>query len=113
MAWTPLLTNFLYRHRLGKKIRNSGATPIFSQLHAAKDGTPTMGGLLIWVTTLVMALGLFLANQLWPGSWLGRLSFLSRSQTYLPLGILVASALIGLLMIGWMSAAVAPRAAAG
>ena len=96
IAWTPLLTNFLYRHKLGKKIRNSGATPIFSQLHAAKSGTPTMGGLLIWVTTLVMALGLFLVNKLWPGSWLGQLSFLSRSQTYLPLGILVASALIGL-----------------
>ena len=45
---TPLLTHFLYKYRLGKKIRNSGATPIFSQLHAHKAGTPTMGGVLIW-----------------------------------------------------------------
>ena len=50
---TPLLTNFLYKHKLGKKIRNSGETPIFSKLHAAKEGTPTMGGILIWGTVLV------------------------------------------------------------
>ena len=96
IAWTPLLTNFLYRHKLGKKIRDNGNTPIFSQLHAAKNGTPTMGGLLIWVTTLIFAVGLFFLARLWPGSWFSQLSFLSRSQTYLPLGILVASALIGL-----------------
>ncbi len=96
MAWTPLLTNFLYRHKLGKTIRNSGDTPIFSQLHAAKSGTPTMGGVLIWVTTLLFALGLSLAAKIWPDTWISQMNFLSRSQTYLPLGILVASALVGL-----------------
>lgn len=96
MAWTPLLTNFLYRYKFGKTIRNNGNTPVFSQLHAAKSGTPTMGGLLIWVTVLVFAVGLAILGWLWPDSWFSRLNFLSRSQTYLPLGILVASALVGL-----------------
>ena len=96
IAWTPLLTNFLYRHKLGKTIRNNGSTPIFSKLHATKSGTPTMGGVLIWVTTLIFALGLALIQWLWPDFWLGKLSFLSRSQTYLPLGILVLVALVGL-----------------
>ncbi len=96
MAWTPLLTNFLYRYKLGKTIRNSGNTPIFSKLHAAKSGTPTMGGVLIWVTTLLFALGLSLAAKIWPDTWISQMNFLSRSQTYLPLGILVASAIVGL-----------------
>lgn len=96
IAWTPLLTNFLYKHKLGKQIRNNGATPIFSQLHAKKSGTPTMGGLLIWVTVLLFAGVLFYLAQLFPGSFLGRLNFLSRTETLLPLGVLVASAVVGL-----------------
>ena len=96
MAWTPLLTNFLYRYKLGKTIRNSGNTPIFSKLHAAKSGTPTMGGVLIWVTTLIFAVGLSLAAKIWPDTWISQMNFLSRSQTYLPLGILIASAVVGL-----------------
>ncbi len=89
MAWTPLLTRFLYRYRLGKHIRDAGEAPIMAGLHAAKAGTPTMGGVLVWGTTLVITLAVaFLAPQF---------SFLSRKETLLPLGVLVASALIGLL----------------
>lgn len=97
MLWTPILTNFLYRYKLGKQIRDEASAPIFSKLHAKKSGTPTMGGLLIWVTTLVLAT---LFGYIWlasPESFLGRLNFLTRSQTLLPLGALVASALVGLL----------------
>lgn len=96
ILWTPLLTNFLYKYKLGKQIRNNGATPIFSQLHAKKSGTPTMGGLLIWVTTLIFAGAFFYLAAFLPGSFLGRLNFLSRTETLLPLGVLVASALVGL-----------------
>ena len=35
--FTPLLTHFLYKYKLGKRIRNNGETPIFSKLHAAKE----------------------------------------------------------------------------
>ena len=97
IAWTPLLTNFLYKYKLGKQIRNSGATPVFSQLHAKKSGTPTMGGLLIWITTLIFAILFFVLAQIFPGSFLGKLNFLSRTETLLPLGALVASALVGLI----------------
>ncbi|MDD2257780.1 phospho-N-acetylmuramoyl-pentapeptide-transferase [Candidatus Falkowbacteria bacterium] len=93
---TPLLTNFLYKHKLGKKIRNSGETPIFSKLHAAKEGTPTMGGVLIWGTVLVFILGLYVAAQIFDYEIIRNLNFLTRSETLLPLGALVASALIGL-----------------
>ena len=50
---TPILTHFLYKYKLGKQIRNSGSTPIFSELHAHKAGTPTMGGVLIWGTLFI------------------------------------------------------------
>jgi len=96
MAWTPAFTHFLYKYKLGKTIRDGKLTPIFSKLHAKKSGTPVMGGVLVWGTTLGMALLLGLAWSLWPESFLGQLSFLTREQTLLPLGALVASALVGL-----------------
>lgn len=93
---TPLLTNFLYKHKLGKKIRNSGDTPIFSQLHAHKAGTPTMGGILIWGTLLILILLFSFLADLMPLEIFKQLNFLSRAETVLPLGILILSALIGL-----------------
>jgi len=97
VAATPALTNFLYKYKLGKQIRNGGQTPIFSQLHAHKAGTPTMGGILIWGTVLLfMVLFSFLADVM-PGEIFKYLNFFSRSETLLPLGVLVASAIIGLI----------------
>lgn len=96
LAWTPLLTNFLYKYKMGKNIRNSGDTPVFSQLHAHKAGTPTMGGILVWVTVLIFGLFFFYLDKLLPGSIFGDLNFLTQKETLLPLGALVASALVGL-----------------
>ena len=83
VLFTPLFTDFLFKNRIGKKIRTvdySGAkTPIFSKLHADKENTPTMGGLLIWgVASIVTLIGNF-----------------SRTGTLLPLFTLVASGVIG------------------
>lgn len=96
MLWTPLLTHFLYKYKLGKQIRIDPNAPVFSKMHEKKSGTPTMGGLLIWVTTLVFALLFFALSQWTSLDLFRRLNFLSRSQTLLPLGALVASALVGL-----------------
>lgn len=93
---TPLVTHFLYKYKLGKKIRNNGETPIFSQLHAAKEGTPTMGGILIWGTLLALILFFSLLANLFPDSIFEHLNFLTRSETLLPLGALIIAAMIGL-----------------
>lgn len=93
---TPLLTHFLYKYKLGKSIRNDGSTPIFSKLHQHKAGTPTMGGILIWLTVLVMALLFFYLHYFFPESFIGKLNFLTRAETLLPLGALIATALVGL-----------------
>lgn len=93
---TPILTYFLYKYKIGKQIRDGQETPIFSRLHQKKAGTPTMGGILIWGTVLITIIFFHYLAKLIPWPIFQTLNFLSRSQTYLPLGVLVASALVGL-----------------
>jgi len=96
IALTPLLTHFLYKYRLGKKIRDNVSAPIMSALHAHKAGTPTMGGLLIWVTVLLVAVTFFILDHFTSVKLFDHMNFLTRSQTYLPLGALAAAAIVGL-----------------
>lgn len=96
MAWTPFLAHFLYKYKLGKQIRDEKSAPIMSSLHKNKSGTPTMGGLLVWVTTLFLALLFFHLSEWTNIEIFKKFNFLTRSQTLLPLGALVASALVGL-----------------
>ncbi len=96
VLWTPLLTHFLFKYKMGKSLRLADQAPIFSKMHASKAGTPTMGGVLVWGTVLLIAVAFWLVASLAPNHFLGQLNFLTRSQTWLPLGALVASGLIGL-----------------
>ncbi len=93
---TPLISHYLYKYKLGKKIRNNGATPIFSEMHAHKAGTPTMGGVLIWGTVLILILVFSALANFFPDGVISHLNFLTRAETLLPLGALVITALIGL-----------------
>ena len=92
---TPIWLHFLKKYRLGKQIRCEN-TPVFSKMHQKKVGTPTMGGLLIWLTVLILTLLFWALSRLAPDSIFHNLNFLNRSQNLLPLGALVASALVGL-----------------
>ncbi|PIY97282.1 MAG: phospho-N-acetylmuramoyl-pentapeptide-transferase [Candidatus Kerfeldbacteria bacterium CG_4_10_14_0_8_um_filter_42_10] len=94
---TPILTHFLYKYKLGKQIRSSEAAPIYSKLHKKKSGTPTMGGILIWFTILALAVIFYYLGKYTGVPFFHKLNFLTRSETLLPLGALVASALVGLL----------------
>jgi len=97
VAWTPLLTHFLYKYKMGKSIRDASAnTPVFSKLHQHKAGTPVMGGVLVWVTTFVLAIIFFYLAKLFNVEIFDKLNFLTRAETLLPLGALVVAALIGL-----------------
>ncbi len=94
LAWTPALNHFLDKYRLGKQIRSEGV-PIFNKFHSKKEGTPTMGGILIWMTVLFLTLLFWWLGQIGEGTILGKLNFLTRKETLLPLGALIASALVG------------------
>lgn len=75
-AWAPLLTKTLYRFKLvkGPKVELDGLGT-----HAHKANTPVMGGLLVIVTVAVLT---YIFN------W-------SRSFTYVPIGVMLISALLG------------------
>lgn len=96
MALTPIFTNFMYRHKFGKKIRAEGDTPYYTKLHEKKAGTPTMGGVLVWFTTIFLAIIFWVLDRALHIDFFHRLNFLTRQQTLLPLGVLLASALLGL-----------------
>jgi len=93
---TPLLTNFLYKYKLGKNIRDDGTTPLFTKMHAAKAGTPTMGGILVWGTTLFLISFFWVCDRVFHVASAHYLNFLTRKETLLPLGAFVGASLVGL-----------------
>ncbi|MBI3631760.1 MAG: phospho-N-acetylmuramoyl-pentapeptide-transferase [Candidatus Staskawiczbacteria bacterium] len=93
-VWCPSLINFLYKHKLWKKeartkaISGEDAT-VFYNLHKERETkAPRFGGLLIWITVVLVILIFY---------WFPSLNFLSRSQTWLPLFTLITTSLVGLL----------------
>lgn len=94
---TPFVTQLLYKYKLGKQIRDEKDAPVFFALHKKKEGTPTMGGVIIWITMIIVMALFYFICFCFPGSKIGSLNFFSRSETLLPLGALIASAFVGLL----------------
>lgn len=99
---TPILTHFLYKHKMWKKKSGKaagyggGETPIFNALHKDTDtGTPRMGGIIIWASVLAVLTLVYASRFIAPQSILASLDFLSRSQTWLPILALFTGALIG------------------
>lgn len=102
MLITPLITRYLYRNEMWKKKAGKGSgygggeTPIFDQLHAKKEvNTPRMGGLVIWMSVILTVVLIWILQFIFPDNTLGRLNFLSRSQTWLPLAALLIGAVVG------------------
>lgn len=102
MGFTPLLTHYLYKYKMWKKEARTkalggGEAKIFNQLHKDKEvGTPRMGGILIWVSLVLVIFLFFFISELFPSELTKKINFLSRDQTWLPLFTLVAAALLGL-----------------
>jgi phospho-N-acetylmuramoyl-pentapeptide-transferase len=94
-AVMPIWIALLKKMKLGKAIRDEASAPIMAKLHAMKAGTPSMGGAVIWGTVLAIILAYRGACAIQFAPFCS-LSFLSQAQTRLPLGILVAAGLLGL-----------------
>lgn len=95
LAATPLLTRFLYKNKLGKQIRDDGSTPLFSKMHKDKAGTPTMGGLLVWGTLVVLMAVFWFLDRVVHVPFFAHFDFYSRRETLLPLGALVGASVLG------------------
>jgi phospho-N-acetylmuramoyl-pentapeptide-transferase len=86
MLLVPLYTRIGFKYKLWKQPRDTAITgekaPIYHKLHAAKHkrNIPTMGGIVFIVTVAIVTV----------------LFNFSRSQTYLPLFVLLAAGLVGL-----------------
>ena len=95
MLFAPYYIYFLFTYRLGKNIRENAAcgrvAKIFKKLHSKKEGTPTMGGVLIWGVTFFIVL---FSRGL---SFFGYIpeSLLDRGEVYLPLFTLVTMGVLG------------------
>lgn len=97
LAAAPKFIEQLKANGIGKQIRENTTdgkiAHLFHALHSKKTGTPTMGGILIWGTVLIVIL---ISRAL---SYLGIFehSLLNRKETYLPIFTLITVALLGAL----------------
>jgi phospho-N-acetylmuramoyl-pentapeptide-transferase len=82
VVWGPLLIRILRHYKIGKRIRIDGPRG-----HMTKQGTPTMGGLMIVVPVMLITLALNIYNLLGQ-TVIGR-------SILVPLGVMLAYALIG------------------
>src|SRR3989344_4458097 len=100
---TPILTHYLYKYKMWRKDARTlspdgSGTPICNALHKEREvRAPRMGGILIWATTLIVALLFWFLAAFHDGAFFEKLNFLSRTQTWVPLGILIAGSMVGLL----------------
>ncbi|MDD2935451.1 MAG: hypothetical protein PHX25_03175 [Candidatus Pacebacteria bacterium] len=90
----------MWKKKAGKEagLGDKNGTPIFNELHKEKDtGTPRMGGIIIWASSLITIFLFWLASFLFPNELTTKLDFMSRSQTWLPLFTLVTASMLGLI----------------
>lgn len=85
----------LHKFKFTKQIREVASTgeqaSIYMSLHGKKKGVPTMGGILIWGSTLVVVLVSSLSSAI----GFTENSLISREETWLPLFTLVTTAVLG------------------
>lgn len=85
------------KHARTKGLGDNNGTPIFHQLHKHKEtNTPRMGGIVIWLSTLVTIFLFWFIPHVYPTELTLKMNFLSRGQTWLPLFTLVCASLVGL-----------------
>lgn len=102
IAITPFIADFLYKHKMWKRSSvkhtiDGQAATISSKLHNDEERkTPRMGGVVVWGSVIITTIMFLILSGMFPSEVTGKLNFLSRSQTWLPLFVLIAGALFGL-----------------
>lgn len=99
----PILTHYLYKYRVWKKTAHKtaldGSVAVeFGKLrNATETATPRMGGILIWLSVLIVTAGTWTLAHFTTSPTADKLDFLSRSQTWIPLFTLLTGAAMGFL----------------
>ncbi len=100
---TPFITDLLYKHKMWKKKNvkltvDGQAASITAKLHNDEERkTPTMGGTVVWGSVLLTTIVFLVLSHMFPSDVTGKLNFLSRNQTWLPLFVLLGGAIFGLI----------------
>lgn len=100
---TPIITHYLYKYRLWKKKSvalsiDGNVALISAKIHNDEvKQTPRMGGVIVWMSVLITSflswfMAYFFGGELW-----SKLDYVSRSQTWIPLGALMIGAIVGLI----------------
>ena len=95
----PLYLKIAIYFRLGDRYVDEERlkkAPIASELHKEKEGIPTMGGIIIWLPPIILAILFFILSKFF-GGFYEFLNFLSRKETYLPLFGLFLGGFLGLI----------------
>ncbi len=86
---------FLRKYKMGKQLRveavDGGSASVFLTYHKNKAGTPTMGGILIWVSIVITVI----ISRLLSLSGTVDHSLLQRGQVYIPLAVLLILGVVG------------------
>ena len=103
IAITPIITHYLYKHKMWKKKSVAVATdgrpsPISQKLHDDENNkTPRMGGIIVWGSAFLATLFLWLVARFFPTDLTTKLEFVTRTQTWLPIFAMMAGAFVGLI----------------
>lgn len=92
----PFFIKALKRFQFGQSIRETTVdgkeATIFNQLHKKKEGTPSMGGVLIWLTVVITSI----ISLAFPVAEFTNFSLINRAETYLPMFTLITCGVLGL-----------------
>ena len=100
--FTPFLLKTLYKYKLWRKeVRDKavdgGDLTYFKKFHSEGEvNVPRCGGVLIWLSVLVLISLFYFLSRVTDIWWLDKLNFLSRGQTWILLFTLISASLLGL-----------------
>lgn len=96
------LVPFLYKiefwkKRAREKTIDGKEASVFLSFHKEKEtNTPRGGGIVIWLSVVILLLILLVLGKITDVWWIEKLNFFSREQTWIPLFALITASIIGL-----------------
>jgi phospho-N-acetylmuramoyl-pentapeptide-transferase len=97
---TPLATHYFYKYKMWRRTSRytNGAPTSFQKINdgISETSTPRVGGIIIWVSVVVVIFLLGIADTIFNTGLSSKLYFISRNQTLLPLFTLIIASLVGL-----------------
>ncbi len=97
----PVITYFLYKHKIWKKVGGKLAiggheAEEFNRIKGdGETKTPRMGGIVIWMSVIIAMAGMYGLSVLFPQTIFAQFDYLSRSQTLIPVAMLLFGAAVG------------------